>query len=436
MSTKNPIDRIAVNSPCSNDWDSMIGNDQVRFCEHCSLQVHNLSEMTQIDAMRLLARSSGRLCVRYYRNPNGETVTRNTASALHQIGRRASRIASAAFSATLSLTPALAHASTNPTPDVVYYKQAERSNPSEGVATISGTISDPNGAVIAGANVSVSNSQTGLALTTITNDAGEFRFEGLPSGTYMVLIEAPGFSAFETGPVMLRESSAMTVDRTLSVAPIESVTVGVMALPSPKDPLVRAAQEDNLEAVETLVAKSDVNLRDEVNSTTALEHAVMNGNREMVQLLIAHGANVNAKGPSGHTVLMILGEDVTSDLVWDLINAGAKLDQQDADGNTAMINLAHRNNVDVIKTLLDAGAKVNLKNKQGQTALMIAASNGMINNVRALVLAGANLNDTDNDGKNALSYALEGEKRAIIRFLRARGAIEVPVSSNEAEVEE
>ena len=37
------------------DWDSMSGNDQVRHCEHCNLQVNNLSSMTRQQAMRLIA---------------------------------------------------------------------------------------------------------------------------------------------------------------------------------------------------------------------------------------------------------------------------------------------------------------------------------------------------------------------------------------------
>ncbi len=52
MSAKDSLHRLAVSSPCSQDWDSMIGNDRVRFCEHCSLHVHNISEMTRAKALR------------------------------------------------------------------------------------------------------------------------------------------------------------------------------------------------------------------------------------------------------------------------------------------------------------------------------------------------------------------------------------------------
>jgi len=41
------IDRVQTTSPCTADWDSMTGNDQVRFCEHCAKDVHNISAMTR-----------------------------------------------------------------------------------------------------------------------------------------------------------------------------------------------------------------------------------------------------------------------------------------------------------------------------------------------------------------------------------------------------
>ncbi len=53
------LDRVTIPQPCSADWDEMIGNDQVRFCEHCSLHVTNLSSMTRQEAMRFVAKSRG-----------------------------------------------------------------------------------------------------------------------------------------------------------------------------------------------------------------------------------------------------------------------------------------------------------------------------------------------------------------------------------------
>jgi len=67
MSKKSFEQRLKVLSPCSTEWEKMVGNDQVRFCEHCSKSVNNISEMTREQALELVLKSNGRLCVRYYK---------------------------------------------------------------------------------------------------------------------------------------------------------------------------------------------------------------------------------------------------------------------------------------------------------------------------------------------------------------------------------
>ena len=89
------FDRMIIPAPCDADWDSMIGNDRVRFCEHCNLHVTNLSNFTRQEAMRLVARSEGRLCVRFVKRNDGSALTKQMPHKLHQISRRVSRLAAA-----------------------------------------------------------------------------------------------------------------------------------------------------------------------------------------------------------------------------------------------------------------------------------------------------------------------------------------------------
>ncbi|HKG47724.1 MAG TPA: carboxypeptidase-like regulatory domain-containing protein [Pyrinomonadaceae bacterium] len=58
---------------------------------------------------------------------------------------------------------------------------------------ISGTVSDPGNAVVAGATVTVSNIATGAERTAVTNSSGAFDFQALPPGTYSASVEAAGF---------------------------------------------------------------------------------------------------------------------------------------------------------------------------------------------------------------------------------------------------
>src|ERR1044072_7562030 len=97
------LDNIRVAAPCSADWDSMFGNERVRFCEQCHLNVYNLSEMSQVEANRLINQAEGRLCVRFYRRRDGSIITQNCPVGLRAIKRRVSRVATAVASFILSL---------------------------------------------------------------------------------------------------------------------------------------------------------------------------------------------------------------------------------------------------------------------------------------------------------------------------------------------
>jgi hypothetical protein len=80
--------RLEVVSPCTVSWDSMRGDDNVRFCGECRLNVYNLSGMSTRDALSLVARREHRVCVRFYRRPDGTVLTQDCGSA----ARRAARL--------------------------------------------------------------------------------------------------------------------------------------------------------------------------------------------------------------------------------------------------------------------------------------------------------------------------------------------------------
>ena len=71
------LDQIHVASPCPASWDEMSGDDQVRFCSHCRLNVYNLSEMPRDEAENLVRSREGRMCVRFYRRHDGTVLSRD-----------------------------------------------------------------------------------------------------------------------------------------------------------------------------------------------------------------------------------------------------------------------------------------------------------------------------------------------------------------------
>lgn len=96
------LDDVRVAAPCSAEWDTMFGNERVRFCDQCQLNVYNLSEMSKAEAERLIGQAEGRLCIRFYRRRDGSIITRNCPVGLRAIKRRLSRIATAVASSVLS----------------------------------------------------------------------------------------------------------------------------------------------------------------------------------------------------------------------------------------------------------------------------------------------------------------------------------------------
>jgi hypothetical protein len=102
-----PLRNVKVASPCPADWDRMIGDERARFCGQCELNVYNLSAMSTLEAESLIARTEGRLCVRYYRRKDGSIITQDCPVGLRRLKQRAARIKRAVASLVLGFLAGL-----------------------------------------------------------------------------------------------------------------------------------------------------------------------------------------------------------------------------------------------------------------------------------------------------------------------------------------
>lgn len=215
-------------------------------------------------------------------------------------------------------------------------------------------------------------------------------------------------------------------------------------------PLGRAAGSGWLRVAKFLLDHGAVIDRP-ANNSTALHSAAAGGHKAMVELLLARGADANARDDSGRTALhdaaangylsvadaLIQGkadlnarsredkEGVTPlhvaatqghpEMVAFLISKGAEVDARDASGMTALIRAAMHGHTEVLNKLLSAGAKPDIEDEGGMTrqqfwggravqakpdiqdgggvtALSYAAGRGHLDSVKALLAAKANPN--------------------------------------------
>ncbi len=71
------LESLSIISPCAAPWDSMPGDNRVRFCGQCNLHVYNLSGMTREEAETLVGGQQERMCVRMLKRSGGSVQTQD-----------------------------------------------------------------------------------------------------------------------------------------------------------------------------------------------------------------------------------------------------------------------------------------------------------------------------------------------------------------------
>ncbi|HTG85895.1 MAG TPA: carboxypeptidase-like regulatory domain-containing protein, partial [Pyrinomonadaceae bacterium] len=98
-------------------------------------------------------------------------------------------------------------------------------------ATLSGTVTDQNDAVVPGVNVAVISITQGFQRSTSTNGEGSFVVPLLPPGTYTVKAEREGFTTAEVRDVVLNVNDQVTINIPLKLGSLSSQSVDVLPTP-------------------------------------------------------------------------------------------------------------------------------------------------------------------------------------------------------------
>ncbi len=266
----------------------------------------------------------------------------------------------------------------------------------------------------------------------------------------------------------LSSRSSVSVGLGLSLVAAGWLSLAAQQAPPADDAFHQAIRNDNLAALKTLVAERGANARGTSGlspltmavgfgspaAVTVLVDAGANVNPEgggltplhlawrdggLTRLLLAHGANLEAKSGRGRTPLLIAASaaNTTTDVIAQLLEKGANVNAADNGGITPLISAAATGNTAVAKLLLEHGAEPNITAKDGpiSTALQGAATNSDVELTRLLLARKVDLTAVSPDGsgraKNgviafghvtALHLAAAGRSVEVVRLLLDAGA--------------
>jgi ankyrin repeat protein len=180
---------------------------------------------------------------------------------------------------------------------------------------------------------------------------------------------------------------------------------------------------------------------------TALYDAAIEGHVGIVELLLDHGAEINAKTDDGNTPLHVALPHPA--VVRLLLERRADVNAVNGRDRTPLHEAAQEGHLQAAKLLLDNGADVDVKDDLGQTPLHSTAGMSMSEDVsswlgegadegedqgdvirnaarleiaRLLLDKGAEVSAKDNDGMTPLQLAIEANRKTLADLLRERGA--------------
>ncbi len=170
-----------------------------------------------------------------------------------------------------------------------------------------------------------------------------------------------------------------------------------------------------------LAGGADVDVRDNYAETPLCYAAAATGGKDMVELFLAKGADVNANGQLGNAPLHHAAWQGHMDIVELLLASRAQINAKGQSDYAPMHWAVLNGHVDVVKLFLARGASVDPKADGGQTPLHYAGSKDVAD---VLLANNADVNARDNEGQTPLHYSLKYGHQDVAEFLRQCGGRE------------
>jgi len=197
-----------------------------------------------------------------------------------------------------------------------------------------------------------------------------------------------------------------------------------LAAPAVAQDIVGVAYRGDVAAVTQMLGE-DASLARyaDAEGRTALHGAVAGGAVEIVRLLLARGADVNARDYEEHTPLHFAALRSEPDAARLLVEAGADLEARNDYGRTPLLLVAREaGNRDMAALLLELGAEVDARDEAGATPLTLAAWRGFRSLVDLLLDSGAQVPSDARTVQGSIGLAIGNGLDRLFTLLVERGA--------------
>ena len=190
--------------------------------------------------------------------------------------------------------------------------------------------------------------------------------------------------------------------------------------------LMGAISSKNRNLVELLLNHgAKVNEKTELKNVYPLHRASAIGCLDICELLISHGADVNTIGEYGKTPLHLAAQRGHQDIIELLLDCRANVNALDLSKSSPLSEAAQYHHLQATKSLLARGAFVNLIDDQSMTPLLRAFQRtGNDEIVKVLVAYGADVNILGCRGESPLHLAVAQNNKYLVELLLAHGARE------------
>ncbi|CAN9384256.1 unnamed protein product [Alternaria alternata] len=186
-------------------------------------------------------------------------------------------------------------------------------------------------------------------------------------------------------------------------------------------PILAATRSGNLDLVQLLLAMgADVNVANSLGSPLYIASA--RGHKEMAAVLLGNGANVNAQGGSFESALQVASRNGNKDIVALLLEKGAGVNVSDPGYGNALQAAFERGHRDVVELLLDKGFEVDAQGGTFRDLFLAALLNGHKEVVELLLDRGFEINTQVGRHNTGLEAACEHGHKPSVELLLDRGA--------------